>query len=194
MISDSPKRFRRSMRLKDYNYAEAGAYFVTICTQDRVCLLGEVADGIIHLSDAGRMMAAAWDGVPQRFPNLELDAFVVMPNHVHGIIVLPESIAALGIGCAAQYDRGAALLAAQAPTCIPTLSDIVGAFKSLTTVEYVRGVKTKGWPSFREHLWQRSYYEHVIRDERDLNRIRQYIDENPLRWELDNENPSRVTS
>ena len=76
----------------------------------------------------------------------------------------------------------------------PTLGDVVGAFKSAATVEYIRGVKAKGWPEFRRRLWQRNYYEHVIRDERALNRIRRYIDENPAQWAFDDENPEKMVS
>jgi REP element-mobilizing transposase RayT len=154
---------RRSLRLQGYDYAQAGAYFTTICTQDRVCLFGAVADGAMRLSAAGELAATVWSKLPLRFPDIDLDAFVIMPNHIHGIIVLA--------------DRA------------PTIGKVVGTFKSLFALEYIRGVRSSRWPAFDGRVWQRNYYEHVIRDETDLNRIRQYIDENPLRWELDEENP-----
>jgi putative transposase len=86
MVSDT--HHRRSVRLQGYDYAQAGAYFVTICTQDRECSLGKVVDGEMALSDAGRMVQSVWEGLPGRFPTVELDQFVVMPNHIHGILVL----------------------------------------------------------------------------------------------------------
>src|SRR5215216_354466 len=136
MVYDPKTHRRRSMRLKDYNYAEAGAYFVTICTQDRTCLFGDAADDIIHLSDAGRMLAATWDSLPVRFPDVQLDAFVVMPNHVHGVIVLPEpnpSQDAVGAPLVGEPPQRRAAQGAT-PRVAPTLGDVVGAFKSLTTV------------------------------------------------------------
>jgi putative transposase len=119
--------------------------------------------------------------LPNRFPAIELDAFVVMPNHVHAIVNL-----------ACDLDVGAGLVPAQRPTTrvAPTVGDIVGAYKSLTTVAYTHGVKRLGWPAFRERLWQRNYYEHVIRNEESLNQIRQYIADNPPQWEFDQDNPS----
>jgi len=170
---------RRSIRLKGYDYSQAGAYFVTICTQDRICLFGEVADDRMRLNGAGEMAVSLWQQLPTRFPDIEIDAFIVMPNHLHGIIVLPDGGAAVG----------APLVGARN---VPTLGHIIGAFKSAATVAYVRGVKSNGWPEFRQRLWLRNYYEHVVRDETALNRIRQYIDENPARWAFDDENPNRT--
>ena len=163
---------RRSPRLKDYDYAQAGAYFVTICTQDRACLFGDVADGEMRLNDAGRMVRAVWEELPDRYPGIETDAFVVMPNHVHGIIVIVGSGPVVGAGPRACPDHN------QTPTQIgqpqgvaPTglsLSDAVHRFKTLTTKRYADGVRDHGWPLFRSRLWQRNYYEHVIRNEREL--------------------------
>ena len=90
MIRDSAKHRRRSLRLKGYDYAQAGAYFVTICTQDRICLFGEVVDSSMRLNGAGQMLVGLWDDIPARFPDVELDAFVVMPNHLHGVILLAD--------------------------------------------------------------------------------------------------------
>lgn len=160
----TPRR-RRSMRLQGYDYAQAGAYFTTICTEDRLCLFGAVTDGAMRLSAAGELAATVWSALPLRFPHIDLDAFVIMPNHIHGIIVL----------------AGRA----------PTIGKMVGAFKSLFALEYIRGIRSNKWPVFDGRVWQRNYYEHVIRDDSDLKRIRRYIEENPLRWELDEENPQR---
>lgn len=195
-MRSSTVHHRRSLRLRGYDYSMAGAYFVTICTHDRACLFGDVTDGAMVLNDAGEMLSALWDGIAARFANVEIDQFVVMPNHLHGILVLPDI-----------DDKGATVADKRATTRVaPTsesvgaplvgaliqhvrLGDIVGAFKSLATVHYIEGVKSHGWPEFRGRFWQRNYYEHVIRDERSLDRIRRYIDENPVRWDLDEENP-----
>ncbi|HKD27284.1 MAG TPA: transposase [Xanthobacteraceae bacterium] len=173
-MTGEPARRRRSLRLTGYDYTCAGAYFVTICAQDQACLFGNVVDGCMCLDDAGHMLGMLWNDIPARFADVEIDTFVVMPNHVHGIVVLPD--AANGV------TRRAA----------PALGEVVAAFKSATTVQYIHGVKTRAWPAFRRRLWQRNYYEHLVRDEKALDRIRRYIDENPARWALDDENPEKV--
>lgn len=180
------KRGRRSLRLSGYDYAQAGAYFITICTEGRACLFGEVANGTMRLNAAGQLAVTLWNDLTPRFVGTELDAFVVMPNHVHGVIVLPDRTATVGASLMGAQGNKAATRAA------PTVGDVVGAFKSLFTVEYIRGVKEYRWPAFDRRVWQRNYYEHIIRDEAELARVRRYIDENPLQWELDKENPQRV--
>jgi REP element-mobilizing transposase RayT len=149
----------------------------------------------MELNDAGRMAQEQWIRLPERFPNASLDVFVVMPNHLHGIISLHEAVA---------HPVGAPLVGALGPGTMgdeetrtgtrpaPTLGEVVGAFKSITTREYVLGVRRLGWPSFRQRVWQRNYYEHVIRGEDDLGEIRSYVVTNPMRWELDPENPQRT--
>jgi putative transposase len=173
--NDVNVHYRRSIRLKGYDYAQAGAYFVTMCTQDRACLLGDVVGEEVRLSDAGSMIQAVWDGLPNRFPGMELDAFVVMPNHVHGIATF------VGAGLAPPAEKGAASSA-------PTLGNVVRAFKSLSAIHVNRLLRRSG------PLWQRGYFDHVVRDDRDLERIREYIATNPLRWALDRENPQRARS
>jgi REP element-mobilizing transposase RayT len=174
-----PKDRRRSIRLQNYDYAMAGAYFFTSCTQDRLSLFGRVRDGKMHLNEAGQMVWEEWNSLPTRFARIILDAFMVMPNHIHGIIIITASAEP---GAHTPGREGAA----------PSLGQIIGPLKSRTTVEYGRGVRTKGWPRFSRRLWQRNYYEHIIRTEDSLNRIRQYILENPLRWHLDRDNPDRT--
>ncbi len=177
---------RRSLRLDGYDYAKAGAYFITICTEGRACLLGDVTNGTMRLNAAGQLAVTLWNDLTARFVGIELDASVVMPNHVHGVIALPDR---------ARNRRGTprGCPGSKAATrAAPTVGDMVGAFKSLFTVEYIRGVKEDRWPAFDRRVWQRNYYEHIIRDEAELARVRRYIDENPLQWELDKENPQRV--
>ena len=141
------------------------------------------------------MAEAVWHELPQHYPGVNVDAFVVMPNHVHGIILLEGAgadpyVNHVGAGAPA---RPAPTHAGQpqgvAPTKMMSLPDVVQRFKSLTTVKYRWGVRQDGWPPFPGRLWQRNYYEHVIRDEEELNRIRQYIVDNPQNWAHDIENP-----
>jgi REP element-mobilizing transposase RayT len=169
---------RHSIRLKGYDYAQAGGYFVTIVTQGRECFFGEIHNDKMILNDAGRMVKAAWEALPQRFPNIGLDIFKVMPNHLHGIVVIHD-------------DPVVPALSSRATTRVaPTLGDIVGAFKSITTHEYIRGVDESNWPQFYKRLWQRNFYEHIIRDQPDYERIARYIADNPSNWAEDEENPA----
>ena len=154
---------RKSIRLQNYDYSQAGAYFITICTQHRQHFLGEIIQNEMRLNEAGTMILQQWETLPQRFSSLQLDAFVIMPNHIHGILVLDGH-------------------------SNKTLADIVGAFKSITTNEYIKGVKQYHWQSFDRIFWQRNYYEHIIRNEQALNQIREYIVYNPISWAQDENN------
>jgi len=182
---------RRSIRLKGFNYAEPGAYFLTIVTQSRLSLFGGIVDNEMHLNDAGHAITRWWFELERKFIAIETDAFVVMPNHCHGIIMMGDSIvgADLRVGSPKEAQIHPAYPGAHAGAPLPT---VIQWFKTMTTNEYMRGVKTFGWPAFRRHLWQRNYYEHIIRDENSLNRIRQYILDNPIRWDADRENPAAV--
>ena len=190
---DPNSRSRRSIRLKGFDYTQSGAYFVTVVVQDKACLFGEIVGKGMELNGAGMMSQTIWESLPRRFPTIGLDAFSIMPNHLHGIIVINRPAGESPVG-ANNDDRTTA-----APRVAPTiatrsLGDVVGAYKSITTVEYVRGVKTKGWQGFRGRLWQRNYYERIIRNENELNRAREYVANNPLQWELDRENPTRKSN
>lgn len=179
-------KHRRSIRLKDYDYAQAGAYFVTIVVQGRKCLFDEIVGGVMQLNDAGFMVEAAWNDLQKYYTGVEPDTFVVMPNHIHGIIALVGTDRRATPNSEGQ-PQGVA------PTRNPakmSLSDVVHRFKTLTTKRYIEGVKRFSWVSFATRLWQRNYFEHVIRNDESLNRIRQYILDNPARWEFDRENPS----
>ncbi len=187
--NDNHLHHRRSIRLKGYDYSRPGAYFITLVTQDRACLFGEVVDGEMRLNEAGRMVEKWWAKLHHKFPNVQTDAFVIMPNHFHGIIVITSN--PVGADPRVCPDETGAHAGMGAHTGAP-LPEIVQWFKTMTTNEYIRGVKQSGWLPFRGRLWQRNYYEHIIRDDAFLNRIRQYIAENPLRWHLDWENPHRT--
>lgn len=188
MKFDPEQHHRRSIRLDGYDYSEPGAYFVTICLQQRKPLLGEVVGDNVRLNDAGLMVKRWWAELPGRSPMVDIDEYVVMPNHLHGIIVIarnPETAANVGAAL-----RGRPEETGHPPGGAPTLGDIVGWFKTMTTNEYVRAVRGCGWTPFPGRLWQRNYYEHIVRNRDDLDEIRQYIAGNAARWKFDRENPS----
>lgn len=199
-----PERYhRRTIRLQGYDYAQDGSYFVTICTFDRGCLFGDVLDGEMHLTPFGVVIQRHWENLPQHYPAIALDVFVVMPNHVHGIVILGGGIdkAAKGKGDeadqrndgeknkegrAGQAEYGAAQgkgRAGHRPA--PTLGEVMRGFKAFSAKE-INILRGTAGP-----VWQRNYYEHIIRDERSLQAIRQYIIDNPARWAEDAENPAR---
>ncbi len=179
-MKNSPeKHHRRSIRLKDYDYSRGGGYFLTLCTQNRQCIMGEVVNGKVVLNEIGVMAESIWSDLPKHYPNIELDAFVVMPNHFHAVIKIHEVVGAIhelplpGDNKNTKTQRRRML--------IPR---IMGYFKmnSAKRINNMRGAL--GPP-----VWQRNYYEHIIRNEHELNDIREYIAQNPLKWELDGENP-----
>jgi putative transposase len=201
------RHHRRSIRLKGYDYRQAGAYFVTVCTQDRSFLFGEMVHGEMRLNDAGKMVYDVWNDLPAFYPGVQTDAFIVMPNHIHGIIILvgadprvcpnadPRVCPAqpsVGVGPRAYPGQPQEMGQPQGVARTMGLPDVVHRFKTMTTKRYADGVKRLGWEPFRGRLWQRNYYEHIIRNEESLNRIREYILTNPMRWALDRENPHRV--
>jgi len=197
---------RQSIRLRDYNYSRAGAYFVTVCVFERECLFGELVDGEMRLNEAGRMVRECWDGIPDHFPHVELDAFIIMPNHLHGIFVLNDDASIVGARHAspdfpvqmAATDRATHARAthARATHASPlrgpgpeprSIGAMVGSFKSAVTKRINQSRNTPGAP-----VWQRNYYERVIRGERELDGIRRYIVDNPAKWAEDENHPSRV--
>lgn len=185
---------RRALRFPDYDYAQGGVYFVTLCCQHRACLFGDVVDGEMRLNEAGRMVERWWNELANKFPTIQLDEHIVMPNHFHGIIVMAEVGADLCVCPGAketdhEEKQGAH---AGAPLQNPSLGKIVQWFKTMSTNEYIRGVHEKGWEPFYKRLWQRNYYEHVIRSAESWNSTRLYIQTNPAQWDADTENPARV--
>ena len=193
---------RRSIRLKEYDYSQAGLYFITICTQNRACLFGEIENGEMILNDAGKMIDTEWMHLKKRFPNIQLHAFVIMPNHLHGILEIVSTNVGATLVVAQNENNVVAPVTVSpvdteprdgqpqntgqpqgiAPTGIKTVGDMMDAFKSITTVEYIRGVKQHNWQPFDGKLWQRNYWEHIIRNDDDCNRITQYIINNPKNW------------
>jgi REP element-mobilizing transposase RayT len=182
------KHSRHSIRLPGFDYARPGAYFVTVCTQGRECLFGEVVNGAMVPNAVGKMVQSVWNELPRHYPGVNIDASVVMPNHLHGIIMLT----AVGAGPRACPDNGRACPDNGQPQGVaPTMSliNVVHRFKSLTTARYRHGVVQWNWRPFFGRLWQRNYYERIIRKDDELSCIRQYIADNPKQWDMDRENP-----
>ena len=192
MRYDPDVHHRQSIRLRGYDYAREGAYFVTLCVQGRQCLFGEMAGGEMTLNESGGMIEAWWRKIPEKFGNTRLDEFVIMPNHFHGIIRLVGADPCVRPGFPDPgIDKQGAHAGAGAHMGAP-LQTIVQWFKTMTTNAYIRGVEQDGWPPFPGRLWQRNCYERIIRNEDELARARRYIEENPMQWHLDAENPANI--
>ncbi|MGI0487253.1 transposase [Pantanalinema rosaneae CENA516] len=216
---------RRSIRLKGYDYSSPGAYFITICTHQRQCLFGEIVDGEMRLNRLGQIARSQWLKIPHHHTQVELDAWVIMPNHIHGILILnnPGRGAALGQNLEDPTDssnpnatpnsagnqpksvyprshEGVAF--GRKPLSLPTnglpnaaplpprlgagtVGAIVLNFKSVTTRSLNRIQRSPG-----NSIWQRNYYEHIVRSEESLQQIRQYIQNNPLSWQQEQLHPN----
>jgi putative transposase len=166
---------RKQIRLRNYDYSEDGYYFVSVCSSKRQNIFTDVGASLasarkngFELSSVGRIIEQQWQNIPNLYDNIELDEYIIMPNHIHGIIHIN------------RQKRSDARPA-------PTISDIICSFKSRSSVEYIRYAKHNNL-NFCGKIWQRSFYDHVIRNERSLNAIREYMLANPVNWELDIEN------
>jgi putative transposase len=179
--AESLIRFARFIALQRHDYSSRGMYFVTVCTRDRERLFGSVADdGRITSTDSGRIVDACWMAIPEHFPGVVLDAWVTMPNHLHGILILREAtnksvacVACPGEACLAPTNVGSG---ARGPRR-RSIGAIVGSFKSAVTK---RINERRATPD--EAVWQRNFYDYLIRDQDDLHRVRRYIENNPIRW------------
>ena len=183
---------RRSIRLKGYDYSRAGLYFITICVQNKGCLFGTIANHEMVLNDAGKMIGKWYSELENKFPDIKCHEMVVMPNHFHCVV---ENV---GVGAdlrvcpdpGENIGPGEPILGEQNP---PILGEHIGSplhrvvqwFKTMTTNEYIRGVKNAGWKPFDGKLWQRNYYEHIIRNQQSYEIISDYILNNPSKWEDD---------
>jgi REP element-mobilizing transposase RayT len=173
---DPQKHHRKSIRVPGYDYSQSGAYFVTIVTYQRECLFGEVVDGEMFLNKNGQIVEYAWNDLPNHYPHVDLGTYIIMPNHFHGIIFLLDTVGAgLRPAPTSQQKRHG-------------LPEIVRALKSFSARRINEHLNSPGVP-----VWQRNFYDHIIRDD-DLNRIHLYIQDNPLNWATDDENPMRHTS
>lgn len=162
-------RRRNSLRYPGYDYSQEGAVAVTICTHNRQRLFGEIITGEMNHSPAGLQATTRWMAIPSRFPGVMIDALIIMPDHLHGIIFTGTD--------PAIPDR-------------PTIGDIVRWFKSALYSDYGKGVRLQGWPPYDGRLWQDDYYDHIIRNDHDLDRTRAYIEANPARWQMKTDNAS----
>ena len=198
MKYDPKMHHRRSIRLPGCDYASPGSYFVTVCTHQRKLLFGEVIDGQMRRNALGDIVHAEWYATERVRSEVRLDAFVVMPNHLHGILEIIEVGARrrLAPDADAKMADGKTATHRVAPTegvrsrphgpAPGSIGAILGQIKSLTKKAIN---KTRGTPG--RPVWQPNYHEHVIRNEKELQRIREYICNNPLRWPSDRENPAR---
>ena len=170
---------RRSMRLKDHDYTQGGYYyFITICTQDFADRFGKIINGQMQMNKPGYMILDIWNELPNRFVGIELDEYVIMPNHLHAIIHVGAPL--VGARNSAPHRAGT--------RPAPTLTQVIGAFKSITTKKYIDGIKNNHWRPFIDKLWQRSFHDHIIRNDSSLDKIRQYILDNPINWPNDPDN------
>jgi REP element-mobilizing transposase RayT len=186
-MKNKPDRYRKNIRLKNYDYSSAGYYFVTIVSHNRKNIFGEIIDSEIILNPLGRIVENTWQEMPTHFPYVNVDSYVVMPNHFHGIVIINEEI--IGAQHAEPLPRTEPLVKAESlqQMNIQPLGVIVRSFKSAVT----KRVHDLGL-FVGEKIWQRNYYEHIIRDEDDYQKIFDYISSNPLNWEYDNENPDNI--
>jgi putative transposase len=211
-VSQSHGR-RRSIRLSGYDYTQAGAYFLTICSRDRQCIFADIREGASRPTPVGELIAACWNAIPNHFPAAEMDAFVVMPNHLHGIVVLgADPTSGPGTACRAPTAGGGAdharkptieRFGAPVPGSIPT---VVRSFKAAVTKTInddpgrgtaCRALLSDGLgpipPGRIPSIWQSNYHEHIIRNARALDRLRTYIETNPARWLEDSLHPDNAT-
>ncbi len=163
-MSDAKEHWRRSTRLRSWDYSWAWWYYVTICTKDRACVLGEIADVKVVLSDAGKIVDETWQWLSDQYPYVELDEYVIMPNHFHGVLIINE-----------DTRRGGSRTAPTEEPHTKRLGRLVGAFKTVST-KNINIMQSSPGVVF----WQRNYYDHIIRNEADLTHIRTYI--HPVRY------------
>jgi len=180
MDYDPAVHHRRSIRLRGYDYSQPGAYFVTLCTHKRKRLFGEILNGEMKLNNRGWKVVNHWEWLAKRYDYVSLDEFIVMPNHLHGIVVLTKVDDASKVSGQEQ---------SQPTHKRKPLGRLIGAFKTASTNQINRSSTIIG-----SKLWQRGFWEHIIRNEQELNLIRAYIRNNPAQWGLDNLNAKRQVS
>ncbi|KAB2893020.1 MAG: hypothetical protein D8M52_10235 [Chlorobi bacterium] len=166
MINSHPPHHRRSIRLRGYDYSQSGAYFITICTYQRKCLFGEVVKAKMQLNELGEIVAEEWVKSAIIRPEIHLDEWIVMPDHFHGIVLLPDRVE--------WGASGGKPILYRPPR---SLGSMIAGFKSAATIRINR---LRGTPGTR--VWLRNYYERIIRDEAALHKIRKYITNNPMKW------------
>jgi REP element-mobilizing transposase RayT len=186
---------RRSIRLAGYDYAQEGHYFVTIVAYKRLYLFGEIVDGEMIPNEAGYMIERMWQEIEDDFPHVTLGEYVLMPNHLHGIIQITKPVGAESISALnatrtdpptmTQRSNSATVCKRAEMDSAPTLSRMIQSSKRHSTLRYIQMVKNGTLPPFDKRIWQRNFYEHIIRDDTDHARITKYIENNPLTWAED---------
>ena len=158
---------RKLQRLRNYDYSQNGAYFITLCIQNRLPLLGKIENSVLILNSAGEMVFDKFAEISGFYPDIIVDKFIVMPNHLHAIMLIQHDGTTQGLF----------------PTL--SLSEYIRRFKTLTTKLYIDGVKNSECPQFDKKVWQKSYHDHIIRNEQEYQKIWEYIDTNPMKWQQD---------
>ncbi len=167
---------RKSMRLKDYDYSQDGYYFVTICVRNKTKYFGEIINGEMILNEIGEIAQKQWLWLAEQYDYVKLDEWIIMLNHLHGILIIENDINPVAVGAGRDLP-----LQRRQMRKIKSLSELIGAFKTTSS----KLIHQNGLSEFQ---WQRNYYERIIRNEKELDKIRKYIFENPLKWELDRNN------
>ncbi|MEA3316692.1 MAG: transposase [Bacteroidota bacterium] len=186
---------RRSIRLKGYDYSQAGLYFITICVKNRECLFGRIADGKMILNDAGQMIEKWYYELENKFHDIKNHEMVVMPNHFHCIIENVGSTVGADLRVCPDNKTNKQIISGEQISgehVGSPLHRVVQWFKTMITNEYIRGVKYTNWKPFNGKLWQRNYWEHIIRNEKSYQSISDYIRNNPLKWDEDKFNSSNM--
>lgn len=201
---------RKSIRLKNYDYSKEGLYFITICTENKEKLFGEIVNNNITLNNAGQMIEKIWFEIPKFYKGFKLHEFIVMPNHIHGIIEIIEKVGddshispiIINNNSHISPDSTASLTGkiqrthnvsnqqgeyrdSPLPRKQISISELIQRFKILTTNNYIKMVKNNELPSFNKRVWQRNYYENIIKNEKRYLQVIEYIKNNPLKWEED---------
>ena len=186
-MAQLPKR--KQIRLKGYDYSQSGWYYITVCTQNRECLFGKIINGKMRLNEFGKIVDKKINEL-KKYKNVDLDIYYVMPNHVHFIIRIVGADPC--VRPSSDPHRPFKSRSTQGST--PTVGEYIKRLKTLTTHIYIRNVKNNHWQSFNKRLWQRGYYEHIIRNEKSLNKIREYIQSNPAMWNRDRNNLEKLNN
>ena len=170
------RHHRISIRLKEYDYSQPGEYFITVCTHDHECTLGKIVDGEMRLNEVGRIVEKCWKEIPRHFINVKLDEFVFMPNHLHGILTINEPV---GVQNFEPLQNTYQHIVSK------SLGSIIRSYKAAVTHE----CRKCGYHDFR---WQRNYYDRVIRNDNELDNIRDYIHNNVLQWAIKRDDPDNI--
>jgi putative transposase len=184
-------RGRRSIRLKGWDYSTPHYYFVTLCVQNKANLFATIIDGKLILTEIGSMVEEIWLDMQLKYPGITVDEYVVMPNHIHGILGLH-----VGAGSHARPSHQRRCKDPGADTVVRpyekslSLSDVIRQFKTWSTKKYAENMIRLNWPEFHKRLWQQNFFERIVRCEKELDQIRQYILNNPANWKNDDENPA----